>query len=94
MTQSTTTNGYTVTTMDSTDVYNYLKRKARKDSNSDIDCLAEAIIASYGDDTAISTQELKAVCACGSLSVLDYREMQCHVVTSMRIVPAYEAHCD
>lgn len=84
---------YTLTTMNSTDVYNYMKRLARKTSNDMIDCVAEAIIAAYRDDTQIRTNELKQILT-GRMTDLEYREMQCEVTTSMRSVPAYEAHVD
>jgi hypothetical protein len=95
MTQSTTTNGYTQTTMNSTDVYNYMKRIARKTSNENVDCLAEALIQSYGDDTNMDKRDLKAIAIRpGYMSELDFREMECCVTTSMRFVPDYEAHVD
>jgi hypothetical protein len=95
MTQSTTTNGYTLTSMDSTEVYNYMKRMARKTSNETIDCLAEALIQSYGDDTDIDTVELKMILINpGRMTAMDYREMECHVTTSMRTISFTEAHVD
>jgi len=97
MTQSTTTNGYTLATMNSTDVYNYMKRMTRMHSkfatSTNIDCLAEAFIQSYGDDNDIMVAELKRVCIRpGYMTDLDFREMECHVTTSLRYVPDYEAH--
>lgn len=99
MTQATTTNAYTLTTMDSTDVYNYMKRLARKTSSrlyrDNIDCLAEAIISIYGDDFDIDTRELqRIVISPDRMTSLDYREMECHVTTSMRTIPFSEAHVD
>jgi hypothetical protein len=95
MTQANPTNGYTISFMDSTDVYNYMKRMARKTSNSNIDCTAEALISVYGDDTAIDTVELKQILINpGRMTEADYREMQCHVTTSMRTVSLSEAHVD
>ena len=94
MTQTNTSNAYTVATMDSTEIYNYLKRLARKTSNDTFDCMAEAIISSYGDDCDISTREVKAICACGYMSTADYREMECYVTTSIRTVRLSEAHVD
>ena len=93
MTQSTTTNGYTLTSMDSTSVYNYMKRMARNTSNETVDCLAEALIQSYGDDTAIDKRDLKAICA-KYMTDLDFRTMECHVSTMMTVVPLHEAHVD
>ena len=93
MTQSTTTNSYTLTTMNSTDVYNYMKRNARKTSNETIDCLAEALIQSYGDDTNIDKRDLKAICA-KYMTDLDFRTMECRVSTQMTVVPFSEAHVD
>ena len=94
MTQSTTTNGYTQTTMNSTDVYNYMKRMARnsfKTVNNNIDCLAEALICDYGDDNDIIVAELKRACIRpGYMTDLNFREMECCVTTSMRFVPDYE----
>ena len=95
MTQSTTTNGYTLTSMDSTDVYNYMKLMARKTSNETVDCLAEALIQSYGDHVDIDTVELKMILINpGRFTELDYREMQCCVSTQMRTVSLSEAHVD
>ena len=95
MTQSTTTNGYTQTTMNSTDVYNYMKRIARKTSNENVDCLAEALIQSYGDDTNMDKRDLKAIAIRpGYMSDLDFRTMECHVSTLMTVVPLHEAHVD
>lgn len=87
MTTTNPTNSYTLTTMDSTDVYNYLKRTARKTSNSNLDCLAEAMISSYGDDYDMNTKDLKTLCiATGYMTAMDFREMECHVTTSMRFI--------
>jgi len=98
MTQSTTTNGYTQTTMNSTDVYNYMKRMARnsfKTVNNNIDCLAEALICSYGDDINIDKRDLKAIAIRpGYMSDLDFRTMECHVSTQMTVVPFSVAHVD
>ena len=99
MTQSTTTNGYTQSTMNSTDVYNYMKRIARNTFDDvlkvNIDCLAEALIQSYGDDTNMDKRDLKAIAIRpGYMTDLDFREMECCVTTSMRFVPDYEAHVD
>ena len=95
MTQSTTTNGYTQTTMNSTDVYNYMKRIARKTSNENVDCLAEALIQSYGDDTNIDKRDLKAIAIRpGYMTDLDFRTMECEVITSMSTVPFSVAHVD
>jgi hypothetical protein len=93
MTQSTTTNGYTQSTMNSTDVYNYMKRNARKTSSEIIDCLAEALITSYGDDTNIDKRDLKAICA-KYMTDLDFRTMECHVSTQLTTVPFSVAHVD
>jgi hypothetical protein len=93
MTTINPTNGYTQTTMNSTDVYNYMKRNARKTSNEMIDCLAEALIASYGDDTNIDKRDLKAICA-KYMTDIDFMEMECHVTTSMTVVPFSVAHVD
>jgi hypothetical protein len=75
-----------------------MKRMARnkfKTVNNTIDCLAEALICSYGDDTDIDTVELKMILINpGRFTEMDYREMQCHVTTSMRTVSLSEAHVD
>jgi hypothetical protein len=89
----TTENSYTQCTMNSTDVYNYMKRMARMNSNETIDCLAEALIQSYGDDTGIDTRNLKTICA-KYMTDLDFRTMECNVVTSMRSISFDEAHVD
>lgn len=99
MTQSTTTNGYSISFMDSTDVYNYLKRIARKASSvlrrDSLNNLAEAIINCYEDDTAIDTVELKQILISPErMSTMDYREMECHVTTSVRRLAFSEAHVD
>jgi hypothetical protein len=99
MTQSTTTNGYTQTTMNSTDVYNYMKRIARNTFDdvlkANIDCLAEALIQSYGDDTDMDKRDLKAIAIRpGYMSDLDFRTMECEVITSMSTVPFSVAHVD
>ena len=99
MTQSTTTNSYTQATMDSTDVYNYMKRIARNTFDDqlkfNIDCLAEALIMSYSDNCDVDVRDLKAICIRpGYMSDLDFRTMECHVTTSMRVVPLHEAHVD
>ena len=96
MTQSNTIRtSYTRATMDSTDVYNYLKRLARKTSSrlyrDNIDCLAEALICTYGDNVDIDTNELKKIVICPDrLTTMDYREMECHVTTSLSVVPVSE----
>jgi hypothetical protein len=57
--------------------------------------LAEALIISYGDDNDVITAELKRILIRpGYMTALDFREMECHVTTSMRFVPDYEAHVD
>ena len=98
MTQTNTTNSYTRATMDSTDVYNYMKRIARKGyavNNENVDCLAEALIQSYGDDIAIDVRELKAICLRpGYMTDMDFRTMECDVTTSLSVVPFSEAHVD
>jgi hypothetical protein len=99
MTQANPTNGYTQTTMNSTDVYNYMKRIARNTFDDvlkvNIDCLAEALIASYGDDTDMDKRDLKAIAIRpGYMSDLDFRTMECHVSTQMTVVPLHEAHVD
>jgi hypothetical protein len=95
MTQSTTTNGYTQTTMNSTDVYNYMKRIARNTFDDvlkvNIDCLAEAFICDYGDDYDVEVIDLKRLLiAPGYMSDLDFRTMECHVTTSLSFFPKYE----
>jgi len=99
MTQTNTHNSYTLTTMNSTDVYNYMKRLVRKTSSrlyrDNIDCLAEALICSYGDDAAIDKRDLKKIAIRpGYMTDLDFREMECEVTTSMRTVSLSEAHVD
>lgn len=95
MTQATTTNSYTRATMNSDHVYMYMKRIARNTSNEDLECLAEALLTSYGFDADIDTRELKAICIRpGMMTTMDYREMECHVTTSLSVVPFSEAHCD
>lgn len=100
MTQANPNNGYTLTSMDSTDVYNYLKRLARKTSDKlrkdNLSALAEALITCYGDDYDIDTVELRMIVIDHEtrLSEADYREMQCHVTTSMRTLSLSEAHKD
>ena len=99
MTQTNTTNSYTQCTMNSTSVYNYIKRMARnycaENVAINLDCLAEALIQSYGDDTDIDKSQLKKICvADGFFTPLDFREMECHVVTSMSTVPFSVAHVD
>lgn len=95
MTQSTTTNGYTLTTMNSTHVYNYIKRMARShyhySNRVNIDCLVEAFIQSYGDDCNVEVADLKNIfIAPQYMTALDFRNMQCYVVTSMSFIPNYE----
>lgn len=92
MTQTNTIRvSYTRATMDSTDIYNYLKRLARKTSNDKLDCLAEAMISSYGDNYDIETKDVKTLCvATGYMTGMDYREMECHVTTSLSVVPVTE----
>lgn len=95
MTQSTTTNGYTLTTMNSDHVYMYMKRIARKTSNENLECLAEALLSSYGFDADIDKRDLKAIAIRpGYMTDLDFREMECVVITSMRTVSLSEAHVD
>ena len=90
-----TSNGYTQCTMNSTEVYNYMKRMARKTSDSNIDCLAEAIIASYGDDTDIDKRDLKKIAIRpGFMTELAFRSMECEVSTLMSFVSLAEAHVD
>ena len=93
MTTINPTNGYTQATMNSTDVYNYMKRNARKTSNEMIDCLAEALITSYGDGCNVAFHFLKAICA-KYMTDIDFMEMECHVTTSLRTVSLSEAHVD
>lgn len=92
MTQSNTIRtSYTRATMDSTDIYNYLKRTARKTSNDKLDCLAEAMISSYGDNYDIETKDVKTLCvATNYMTMADFREMECHVTTSLSVVPVSE----
>lgn len=96
MTQSNTIRtSYTRATMDSTDIYNYLKRLARKTSSrlyrDNIDCLAEALISTYGDNYDIETKDVKTLCvATDYMTMADFREMECHVTTSLSVVPVSE----
>ena len=91
-----TGNGYTQCTMNSTEVYNYMKRIARKAKvNNNIDCLAEAIICSYGDDVDIDKRDLKQIAIRpGFMTELAFRNMECEVVTAMSFVSLSEAHVD
>jgi hypothetical protein len=99
MTQDNATNGYTLATMNSTDVYNYMKRIARNTFDDvlkvNIDCLAEALIASYGDDTNIDKRDLKEIAIRPEyMTDLDFRTMECHVSTQLTTVPFSVAHVD
>lgn len=94
-----TTNSYTRATMNSTDVYNYMKRIARNTFENqlefNLDCLAEAIIMGYTDDCDVDVRELKAICIRpGYMTDLDFREMECHVTTSLNTFSFEEAHVD
>ena len=90
--------GYAKVTMNSTDVYNYMKRIARKASNEteiNIDCLAEAILASYGLDAEIDKRDLKQIAIRpGFFTDLTFRFMECEVLTHMSFIPMSEAHVD
>ena len=90
--------GYAKVTMNSTDVYNYMKRIARKASNEteiNIDCLAEAILTSYGLDTEIDKRDLKQIAIRpGYMTDLTFRFMECEVLTHMSFIPMSEAHVD
>jgi hypothetical protein len=91
----TTQNGYTKATMNSTEVYNYLKKLARKTKNDGIDCVAEATISVYGDDVDIDTREVeRIVTGTGFMTERDYKEMQCEVITTLSEVSFAEAHID
>ena len=95
MTQSTTTNGYTKKTMNSTDVYNYTKRMARSPyhyaNRGHIDRLAEAFIQSYGDDCDVDVADLQQLFIQRQyMTELNFRQMECCIWTSMSFVPAYE----
>jgi len=95
MTQANATNSYTLTTMNSDQVYMYMKRNAHKTSNTNLDCLAEAILTSYGFDTDINKSDLKLIAIMpGYMSDLDFRTMECHVSTQMTVVPFSVAHVD
>ena len=86
---------YTKATMDSTQLYNYLKRVARKTANEHIDCLAEALIQSYGDDREVDKRDAEKICTeVGHMTPLQFRELECHVTTSLSTIPMYEAHVD
>lgn len=81
--------------MDSTQLYNYLKRVARKTANEHIDCLAEALITSYGDDKAIDKRDAERICTeVGQMTAYQFRELECNVCTSISTIPMYEAHVD
>jgi hypothetical protein len=72
-----------------------MKRMARSPyhyaNRVNIDCLAEAIIQSYGDDNDILVAELKRMCIAPQyMTDLNFRQMECCVVTSLRYVPDYE----
>jgi len=86
---------YTKATMDSTQLYNYLKRVARKTANEHIDCLAEALIQSFGDDAAVDKRDAKRICTeVGQMTAYQFRELECNVCTSISTIPMYEAHVD
>lgn len=81
--------------MDSTQLYNYLKRVARKTANEHIDCLAEALILSYGDDKEVDKRDAQRICTeVGHMTAQDFRELECHVCTSLSTVPFSVAHVD
>jgi len=95
MTQSTTTNGYTLKTMSSTSVYNYIKRMTRMPyhfaNKVNMDCLAEAFICDYGDDCDVEVIDLKRLLiAPGYMTELNFKQMECEVVTSLSFIPKYE----
>jgi len=99
MTQTNTHNHYTLASMNSTSVYNYIKRLARNTYNvkvaENLDCLAEALIQSFSDDTDIDKNILKSIVVRPSyMTDLDFREMECEVITSLKVVPLHEAHVD
>ena len=95
MHNSSTSGYYTKATMDSTQLYNYLKRKARQTANENIDCLAEALIMSYGDDKEVDKRDAERICTeVGQMTALEFRELECHVCTSLSKIPMYEAHVD
>jgi len=76
-----------------------MKRMTRMHSKfaikDNIDCLAEALIISYGDDNDVIKAELKSILIRpGYMTDMDFREMECCVSTQMSFVPDYEAHCD
>ena len=94
-----TSNGYTKCTMNSTDVYEYMKRYASKASDVEtacnIHCLAEAIIASYGSNVDIDKRDLKQiVIRPGYMTDLTFRDMECEVITSLSFISLAEAHVD
>jgi len=95
MTQANATNSYTQCTMNSDHVYMYMKRNAYKTSNTNLDCLAEAILTSYGFDADIDKRDLKQIAIMpGYMTDLDFREMECHVSTQLTTVPFSVAHVD
>jgi len=99
MTQSTTTNSYTLASMNSTSVYNYLKRIARSPyhyaNRVNIDCIAEAFMHTYGDDRDVAVANLKRLLIAPQyITAMDFREMECEVITSLKVVPLHEAHVD
>lgn len=88
-------NSYTQATMDSTQLYNYLKRVARITANEHLDCTAEALIQAYGDDREVDKRDAERICTeVGLMTIHDFRELECHVTTSLRIVPISVAHVD
>jgi len=95
MTQTNNHNHYTLASMNSDHVYMYMRRIARKTSNENLDCLAEALLTSYGFDADIDKTDLKAIAIRpGYMTDLDFREMECEVITSLKVVPLHEAHVD
>jgi hypothetical protein len=86
---------YTKATMDSTQLYNYLKRVARKTANEHLDCTAEALIQAYGDDREVDKRDAERICTeVGHMTPLQFRELECHVTTSLSTIPFSVAHVD
>jgi hypothetical protein len=56
-----------------------------------MDCLAEAFICDYGDDCDVEVIDLKRLLIARQyMTELNFKQMECCVVTSMRFVPDYE----
>lgn len=71
------------TTMNSTDVYSYLKRVGEIDPT--IDCLAEAIVTVYGFDTPIDKRVLELmVTNGGGFTQEQWRKLNCAVTTTVQ----------